>query len=124
MSKTIVNLTLPIVIQEIEDILEKYPHSPYQETFANPNYKQTLVAYILSRVPNCYVTVEEERKEEEVQLVSNKSDSWRCSLTEKLDMEMIIHQGIDKIMTEQAQNVSQSIPEVIDPTCLPSHWFG
>ena len=30
MSHTLINLTLPIVIQEIENVLDEYPEDPYQ----------------------------------------------------------------------------------------------
>ena len=54
MSATIVNLTVPIVTEEIENVLCRYPHHPYQQAFAIPDLRQKLLVYVLSRVPNQY----------------------------------------------------------------------
>lgn len=55
MSKSIVNLTIPWVVAEIEQVLETYPHHPYQQAFANPDLRQELIAYVLTRIHNVYV---------------------------------------------------------------------
>jgi len=34
MSHTLINLTLPIVIEEIENVLDEYPENPYQLAFS------------------------------------------------------------------------------------------
>lgn len=119
MSKTLVNLTIPIVVQELEDILETYPHHPYQEAFANPDFRQILIAYILNRIPNHYITVDDT----EAQTLTN-SDELRGFLEHTLHIKTIIHQGIEKILCEQAHEVNRYIPEIFDPTRVASHWFG
>ncbi|MBM0741115.1 hypothetical protein JOY44_05695 [Phormidium sp. CLA17] len=55
MSHGLINLTLPVVLQEIGYVLEEYPEHPYQTAFAMPELHQKLVAHILSNVPNRYV---------------------------------------------------------------------
>ncbi|WP_193196820.1 late competence development ComFB family protein [Nostoc sp. MG11] len=119
MSKTIVNLTMPFVVQEIEDILEQYPHHPYQEAFANPDFRQNLIAYTLNRIPNHYLTVDEQEKEN---LMS--SDSIRYCLEQTVHIEAIIHQGIEQILSEKAEEITRHIPDAVDPSHVPSDWFG
>lgn len=119
MSKNLVNLTIPIVVQELEDILETYPHHPYQEAFAHPDFRQILIAYILNRIPSHYITVDEAEKQELV-----NSDSLRAFLEQTLHIETVIHQGIEKILCDQAHELNRHIPEVVDPTRVASHWFG
>lgn len=119
MSKTLVNVTIPLVVQELEDILLTYPHHPYQEVFANPDYRQILIAYILNRIPNHYITVDDA----ETETLTN-SDDLRGSLEYTLHIETIIHQGIEKVLCEQAQEINRHIPEIVDPTRVASHWFG
>jgi hypothetical protein len=52
MSSELTNLTLPAVIQEIEDVLYEYPEHPYQSAFSIPELRQKLIAHILNHVPN------------------------------------------------------------------------
>jgi hypothetical protein len=118
MTKTLVNLTISVVVKKLENILETYPHRPYQEAYANPDIRQTLIAYILSRIPNQYITVDEENPE----LIC--SDSLLRSLERTLHIESIIHQGIEKVLHEQVEDFHRYIPEAVDPSLVPSHWFG
>ncbi|MCX7595989.1 MAG: hypothetical protein N2235_19975 [Fischerella sp.] len=118
MTKTIFNLTLPVVVSLIEDVLETYPHHPYQQAFSIPDFRQELIAHVLSRVSNCYVVVEEGEQP------SVNYQSLACSLKERSCIEDLIHEGIEKIMYKRDKQLSLQIPEEIDPGLAPSHWFG
>ncbi|MBE9050156.1 hypothetical protein IQ243_06970 [Nostocales cyanobacterium LEGE 11386] len=120
MTKTLVNITLIVVNKELETVLETYPDHPYQEAFAHPDIRQVLIAYILNRIPNHYITVDQEDQKEAFTSVNNL---WH-SLEENLQIEAIIHQGIEKVLCEQAQEVSRHIPEVVNPSLVASDWFG
>jgi len=88
MGKQLLNLTLLVVIEEIENILATYPTYPYQQTFSAAGLHQDLVAYVLSRVPNRYKVVEEAQHS----LEGIGSD--RYSTKQLLDIEHWIHLGI------------------------------
>lgn len=118
MSKTLVNLTTQLVMQKIENILETYPHHPCQEAFANPDCRQGLIAYTLTRIPNNYTSVEEGQEGLVV------ADYVRQHLGEISQVDSIIHQGIAEILCEQSEEVKRHIPEVADPGLIPSDWFG
>ena len=92
MTKLIVNLTLPIVKEEIECLLETYPAPSYWQTFENPDLCQELIAYVLSRVPNFYTVVE---TEEQAQL---KPTRLSHSLEQRMKIETLIHQGVQQIL--------------------------
>jgi hypothetical protein len=119
MTKTIVNITITLVLKHLENILETYPHHPYQEAFANPDIRQTLIAYILSRIPNQYITLDQAEKPELF-----CSESLYRSLETTSHIESIIHEGIEKVLHEQVENVHRYIPEAVDPGLVASHWFG
>jgi|ERR687885_972184 hypothetical protein len=88
MNKQIINLTLPVVIEEIENILATYPTYPYQQAFSAAGLRQDLVAYVLSRVPNQYAVVEETQS-------SSNPTLLPCYSTQRLlDIEHWIHLGI------------------------------
>lgn len=38
MTKELINRSLPVVVSEIEQVLERYPEHPYQQAFANPDF--------------------------------------------------------------------------------------
>ncbi|MBD2435849.1 hypothetical protein [Nostoc sp. FACHB-110] len=121
MTRTLVNITIPVVIKKLENILETYPHHPYHEALANPDVRQTLIAYILSRIPNQYITLDEEAKPD---LLCSDSLCRSLESTSRIDIESIIHKGIEKVVSEQVENIHRYIPEVVDPATVASHWFG
>jgi protein gp37 len=92
----LVNLTLPVVIQEIEHVLEEYPKHPYQTAFAIPELHQKLVAHVLSNVSNAYVV-------EGVQELSRRPNVRHSPpIQERLRMEMVVRGGILHILRENA----------------------
>jgi len=85
---------MPFVVREIEDILEKYPHPSYQEAFANPDFKQNLIAYTLHRIPNHYIRVDEKEKE---YLINS------TCVEQTVHIKAIIHQGIEHILSGKVE---------------------
>ncbi len=92
MGKQLVNRTLPVVIEEIENILEAYPEYPYQQAFSQPTLRQNLIAYVLSRVPNQYIVVEE------IQFSLKQIVLPHYSSKRLLDIEYWIHLGIRDVL--------------------------
>lgn len=121
MTKTIVNITMPFIVEKVKEILETYPDHPYQEAFANLDLRQILLAEILNRVPNHYITIDAESEREKK---STTPEDLCRFLEQTLNIEMIIHEAIHKILSEQAQSVNRHIPEAVEPKNLASHWFG
>jgi hypothetical protein len=118
MSKTIVNLTLPAVIKAIEDVLETYPHHPYQQAFSVPDLRQELIAYVMSRVSNCYVVVDEGQQPS---INFNSLPGFRKGIS---SIEALIHKGMEKVLKKRAATVNHQIPEEVNPDFAPSNWFG
>jgi Late competence development protein ComFB len=87
MPKTIVNLTMPVIVEEIENILDSYQHHPYQEAFKIPDLYQELMAYVLSRVRSRYAVADEG--------LANRSRL--VPLEEKLHIESVIYDGIQHV---------------------------
>jgi hypothetical protein len=106
MLEELINLTLPVVIKEIEDVLDEYPEHPYQSAFAIPKLRQQLIAQVLSQVPNYYTI-------EGAQTPFNNSKVHHSSLLqEQLRMEMIIRGSILHILRENAAWLSSRLPNV------------
>jgi Late competence development protein ComFB len=91
MAKTIVNLTMPVVVEEIENILDSYQHHPYQEAFKIPDLYQELMAYVLSRVRSRYVVADEQERSALI------TKSRLVPLEEKLHIESVIYDGIQHV---------------------------
>lgn len=111
----IINITLPVVVKEIEIVLDGYPHHPYQQAFATPHLRQKLITYVLSQVPAHYRVYESS---------SVYGGFEGLSLEEHLQVEVLIRQGIQHILCDNAQWASRHIPEAVSVGEAPSHWFG
>ncbi len=118
MSKIIVNLTLPAVVGAIEDVLETYPHHPYQQAFSIPELRQKLIAYLMSRVTNCYVVVDEGQQPSiNFKSLPNFRQGTPC-------IETLIYQGMEKVLQKRAEQVTHQIPKEVELDFAPSNWFG
>ncbi|PIG93743.1 hypothetical protein [Gloeocapsopsis sp. IPPAS B-1203] len=118
MTKTIVNLTLPILLEEIELALNQYPHHPYQQAFSNPDFRQELIAYVLSRVFSKYVVVDDEKRQHtDLKKMYYKPD-------QKQEREAYIHEGIHYLVDKYAEYVYHHIPSEVNSGSIPSNWFG
>jgi hypothetical protein len=121
MPKTIVNLTMPVIVEEIENILDSYQHHPYQEAFRIPDLYQELMAYVLSRVRSRYVVADELDR-------SGIADRARLvPLEEKLHIESVIYDGIQHVFdiiwkTDQHLSMKrhQNLSAIPIPMAIPS----
>lgn len=116
MSKTLVNLTLPVIRKTIAEVLETYPHHPYQQAFAHPDMRAALIAYVLNQVSSHYAVVDEQQ--------GRYADGSKYYLEETLHLEDIVHQGIVLVWREYAEQMVQLIPEEVPPNESPANWFG
>jgi ribosomal protein S18 acetylase RimI-like enzyme len=102
MSFELINLTLPLVIQEIEDVLDEYPEHPYQSAFSIHEFRQKLIAYVLSQVPNQYAISGE-------QAPARKPSPRHSSLVaERMYLETIVRGGILHILRENADQLTDA----------------
>jgi hypothetical protein len=104
MSYPIIDLTLPVVTEEIENVLEEYPVHPYQVAFSIHELRQKLIAHILSHIPNRYVV------EGTQESYLNSRVRYSSPLQEQLHIEMVIHCSILHILRENADWLSRNIP--------------
>jgi hypothetical protein len=115
MTKTVANLTLPVVVDQIETVLESYPYHPYQQAFAIPDLRQRLIAYVLNRISSYYTVLEEGE---------NSTDSINCSSDRKLQIKNLVTQGIPDILQQHWEWSIHHIPSELESGLTPSHWFG
>lgn len=114
MMKTVVNLTEQLIVSEIEAVLDSYPHHPYQQAFAIPDLRQELVTYVLNRLPSGGMYAVKERE---------WSSHQPCT-ARRLEIEKLLHQGIQEILEQRSDWISHHIPNVVEAGREPSHWFG
>jgi hypothetical protein len=114
MTQTIVNLAALVVDEKITDILAQYPAHPHQQTFAADLLRQKLAAYVLSRLPALYTTLDEH------QACSIDSPGSCYTAEQHSQMTQLIHRGIQHLLAQPPRGTSQ-VPET---TLTPSSWFG
>jgi len=101
MSKTLVNMTLLLVSEEIENVLDSQAENFYQEAFSLPDLRQELITYVLSRVANLYRVIEDGQES------SIKCNPLCKSAVKRLHIEAVIHQGIDDLLPRKDNLSSQ-----------------
>ncbi len=111
MSYELINLTLPVVIAEIENVLEDYPEYPYQIAFSLPELRQRLLAHVLSHTPNCY-TVQGENL-----TLKDPKFLYPSPVQEKIRMGNLIHGGILDLLRENAEWVGGRITQMENSDC-------
>ncbi|MBE9178007.1 hypothetical protein IQ268_05335 [Oculatella sp. LEGE 06141] len=114
MPKTIVNLTLPVVNAEIEEILHSYSSHP--ASFSVPNLRQKLLSYVLCRIPGIYTVLDE------AELLSVNVGTLCHAAEQRQQIDSLIHQGIQELMNAESQWSDRHTPP--DSNMAPSSWFG
>lgn len=97
MGYKIANLTLPMVTEEVEEILQDYPRYPYQVAFSIHKLRQLLIAAVLSQIPNEYTVIEDTEE------LSIQHQNYHSPLQKRLHREMIIRQSIVDILRKNAE---------------------
>lgn len=100
MSFELINLTLPMVLREIDGVLEEYPEHPYQTAFSIHEFRQKLVAHILNQIPNRYAIAGEQPPARKL------SSGHPSPLAERLYLETVIRGSILHILRENADRLS------------------
>lgn len=118
MTQTIVNLTLPIVTDKIDDILAAYPLYEYRQVFAVPELRQKLTAYVLARLPVVYVTMDSGT-------AGSLEPTGHCYSSDQHDqINQLIHQGIDALLGRPEIWRHRPSAERVEAEPIPSSWFG
>lgn len=118
MSKTIVNLMPYMIELATEEILNQYSNHYHRKLLTSPRFQQKLQTYVLSRIPGHYAVVEEDEVE---QLCSV---SMGCSDEHRQQIESLIHQGIQTLLSLQAEIDMPPVVEEHYSPARPSSWFG
>lgn len=95
MTNKLINLTFLKVNAEIEGILPAYPEDIYQKNFQDSNFKNKLLAYVLTRLPNRYIATNEEN----IPIFWSQPASW--SILEQIEIEELIQQGVYYLVNKQ-----------------------
>ncbi|MEM6448300.1 MAG: hypothetical protein AAFY57_19535 [Cyanobacteria bacterium J06642_2] len=117
-TEILVNLTLPIVVRDIESVLETYGHSAYRRAFAIPEMRQKLAAYVLSHIPNRYAVVAEDKNEARLNAIPTSPFSERSRV------QQVICDGVECVLRDHAEQIEHQLPVEGNLNTAPSHWFG
>lgn len=117
MSQTIVNLTLPIVVAKINDILNDSPTWNGWPSLAHPDLRQQLAAYVLRRMPVVYITLESD--------AADNLHAANCySHEQHTQIEQLIQQGMQMLIDHSSSKRYGSDQVLADAGASPSSWFG
>jgi hypothetical protein len=117
MSKTIANLAEPLVLEELESVLDSHHYQSYQQVYNCPEIRQKLISRVLKAVPACYAMVE--------------SDYVTCTVDASLVPGQLRHQlrtalmnNIHLIIEERNDEDNPVSSLETDSGEAPSNWFG
>lgn len=93
MSYQLTNSTLPIILEEIENVLAESPNCPYRAAFTLPELREKLIDYVLSQIPH-YYTIESSKSS-----IKQLRPPFRL-LEQRLQLENLIRKGIFELIGE------------------------
>jgi hypothetical protein len=122
MSKLIVNLTEKVAEQEIDKQLQDVPEPVLQRINTPFDLHQSLVMYVLKRLPNQYMVVEDQN------LPDSEYEEFEATAEDRSQIAHLISQGLHCLLSESD---SSSDAEASEATTVcstagysPSDWFG
>ena len=112
MVKATVNLGLSILVEETETILNADPF--YRKTFANPDLRQKLFAYVLSHLPDSYTVILDQipglyTTTDQIGEIPISPEFLPGSAEQQLCIKALIHQGILSVLREKETWVSRPV---------------
>lgn len=99
MPKATINLTGSLVVEEIDLFLATYPDNhPYHAVLSRPELRRKLVAWVLSKIPNRYTTLQDSQGRPVY------PDFQCASLEKRLKIEEIIKKGIEVVLQDEPES--------------------
>lgn len=117
MADQTINLTMLWIADEIAQVLDNEQEYFEYGAFLNSGLYKELMIYVLSRVPNVYVVIEDSQK------ISEQCNHRYCSGERKLHIETVIRQGIFEIIQRKRDWIKHQIPQQTARSFSPSTWF-
>jgi len=90
-----IDLTLPAVVQVIEDVLGDYPEQPYQLFFSIHEFRQKLITHILNQTPSIYTA----------EAKSEAKNPHSSPVAQRLHLEVLVRGSILKVLRENADQL-------------------
>ena len=102
----LINLTLLLVIYEIERLLKEYPEQPYQVAFSSQELRQKLILGVLNQLPNYYIILEEDEE------LPTDPTCLYYSFEEQVLVEVLIRESIVHLLEENADYIINYITQL------------
>lgn len=111
MSYELIKLTLPVVIAEIENVLEDCPEFPHQRAFSLPEMRQKLLAHVLTHTSNHYIVQGDKLTLKEPKFL------YPSPRQERIQMKNLVRGGILHLLRENAEWVKESLTQIENLNC-------
>ena len=92
MDRTKENLSLLVVTEEVENVLDIYAHHPDLQALFTSQFRQELINYVISKIQEVYLA----RRDRSNQLFLPKLPYYSLEL--RLRLEKYIYEGIERIL--------------------------
>lgn len=127
MSKTIINLSLSMVSEELDKILDSELFTLYTQALPESELRHKLITYVLSRIPGKYAVLEEA----EAHHLNPAQLDWASE--QRQHIRALIQQGIEQVIVQMKESVEaddspsrQFVSDSVESerNLMPSNWFG
>ncbi|PSO70436.1 MAG: hypothetical protein BRC42_09950 [Cyanobacteria bacterium QS_1_48_34] len=119
MSKTIVNLTELLVVEEINTLLGEYPSPhPYKSAFSQPELREKLMAFVIRKVNQQYAVINGSKEK------TTYGDFSDCLSGQRSQIKNWVEKGMEMIFQDQKQSELAWVSQAEQAVREPSHWFG
>lgn len=105
MVSRIINLTLLLVIQEVDEVLEDYPEYPYKIACSIHELRSAIILHVLSQIPNYYTLLEDSQE------LPLEPKFLYSSKQERIHVQNLIRQRIAEIFQENTDSISEYLPK-------------
>jgi len=93
----LIDLTLPVVVQVIEDVLGDYPEKPDRVFFSIHEFRQKLITHILNQAPSIYT--------------AEAKKTHSSPVAQRLHLEVLVRGSILKVLRENADQLDDRVSQ-------------
>ena len=114
----IINLSLLLVMKELEKALENFPEYPYQVAFSIQELRHKLIVDVLGQIPNYYALLEASQE------LPGDPNFLYSSFEDRVLLELLIRESIVRLCRENRELITCYISQKDNSLSNPSPWLG
>ena len=96
----LINLTLHLVIKEVDSVLEDCPKQPHRAAFSIQQWRHKLINFVLNQIPNYYTSIEDMKD-----LPEDPTILYRCPEEQSI-LKALIYKSMAEVLQQNSESIS------------------